>query len=387
MSSFNLENETVRFHQQLVSIPSFSGLEEQVARAVETKMCTLDFDQVWCDDFGNVIGKRTSQSEGAAIVYDAHMDVVQVDDLEKWSHPPFSGALDGKAIWGRGSADTKSSLAGLVMGLGTLPRKDFSGTLYVVASVGEEIIEGVALAKVIDLLQPQGVVVGEPTDCRLGIGHKGRARCKFTVFGRPAHTATPQEGDNAVLKIPALIDRIQHVPVPSDPWIGQGIMEPVEMISSPYPSASTVPAACSITYDRRLILGETENSLMTTYAQALADLPDWKMELEQVSYTTYTGHTFQTPDFHPAWRMEPDSAWVSLGKHGLARGGLRPDVYTTPYCTNGSYSAGVANIPTLVFGPGNIRRAHSIDEHIEVQELLRGLKGFIGLAQVLGSFV
>ena len=382
----NLETETVQFLKQLVALPSLSGREERVAQAVEHKMRALDFDEIWRDDYGNVIGKRTSPYSGASILFDAHMDVVPEGDAREWTHAPYGGEeLQGR-VWGRGSTDTKASLASIVVGLGSIPRQSFSGTLFVVASVGEEIIEGASLAKVVDALQPQGVVIGEPTDCRLGIGHKGRARMRFSVFGKAAHSSTPEQGDNAVFKIPTLIERISRVPVPQDPWIGQAVMEPVQVVSSPYPSASTVPFACAVTYDRRLILGETEQSVLKIYRHALSDLRDWGLELEEVSYTTYTGQVFKMPDFHPAWRMEPDSAWVSLGKHGIARGGIRPEVYTTPYCTNGSYSAGVAGIPTLVFGPGSIHVAHSLDEYIAVEELLKGLHGFIGLANVLGTF-
>lgn len=381
----NPQSELVSFHRQLVRLPSLSGQEKAVADAVFVKMQETGFDQVWRDGLGNVIGLKRGAVSGPRLLFDAHMDVVPVTTPEVWSGDPFGADLRDGRIYGRGAADTKGSLAAMVVGLGRLPREEFRGELVVVASVGEEILEGAGLAAVLDALRPDGVIVGEPSGCQLGIGQRGRARLLFRAAGRAAHSSSPDQSQNAVYLAAELVQRIRALPLPEDPGLGRGLMAPIQIISQPYPSASTQPYQCEITYDRRLVRGESAESLMAEYRSGLADLPGWSVELVSEGYTTYTGVELRLPDFHPAWMMEPESEWVRKAAGALESAGIPPQIFVAPYCTNGSASAGERGIPTLIFGPGTIDQAHVVDESIGVDELERGLRGYQALANRLGS--
>jgi len=381
-----IEKEGIEFLRELVRTPSLSGALSAVADVVEGKMNALDFDAVWRDEAGNVIARKQGHAPGARLLFDAHMDVVQTGSPERWHHPPFGAELSGGRLWGRGATDTKASLAGMVVALGRLPRESFRGTLYVTGSLEEETLEGAALAGVLDAVQPDGVVVGEPTDCRLAIGHKGRCRLVFTFTGRSGHTSSPEKGENAIRKMALAARRIEEIPLPSDPLLGNGVMEPIIVTSSPNPNASTIPDVCQIIYDRRLVRGETREVLLAAYRQALADLPGWSVAYEELEIGSYTGWACRAPDFHPAWAADPDSEWVRLALAGLEQAGLPPVTYTAPYCTNAAVSAGERGIPSLVFGPSSIALAHIEDEYIELDELRRGMRGFVGLAHSLGQF-
>lgn len=379
----SLFSELIDFHRDLVRLPGLSGQEAAVGEAVAQKMQALGFDQVWRDELGNVIGLRRGSLPGPRLLFDAHMDVVPVTTPEAWSSDPFGGELRGGRIYGRGAADTKASLAAMVVGLGRLPREDFRGELLVTASVGEEILEGAGLAVVLDAHRPDGVIVGEPTSCRLGIGQRGRARLLFKAAGRAAHSSSPDQSQNAVYLAAELIQRIRSLPLPEDAALGRGLMAPIQIISQPYPSTSTQPYLCEVTYDRRLVRGETAESLLAEYQQGLADLIGWSVELVSEGYTTCTGVELRRPDFHPAWAMESDSEWVGKAKTALETAGIPPEMFVAPYCTNGSASAGERGIPTLIFGPGSIEQAHVVDEYVTVNELERGLRGYQALAAAL----
>ena len=386
MAYTKLEEETIQFLSQLIQRVSLSGEEKLAADLVEEKIKSLDYDEVRRDEYGSVIATRRGDLPGASILYDSHMDTVLVANPEAWSHSPWSGEITGGKIWGRGASDTKCSLATMVMALGSIPRAELPGVVHVVGTVGEEIIEGASLAHVLNAVQPDGVIIGEPTDCRMAIGQKGRARMNFFAYGRTAHTANPEEGENPIDKANLMLQRVRQTPQKQDAVLGTGVLEPLLVTSLPNPSTSTVPFECCVSYDRRLLLGETPESLLAEYRSLFPDLTGWEIEMHQASFRTYTGLDLSVPDFHPAWLMDENSPFVQLGVQAVQAAGIAPRTYVVPYCTNGSASAGEMNIPTIIFGPSTIRMAHAVNEHIEIEELLRGLHGFISLGKTMGKF-
>ena len=76
---------------------------------------------------------------------------------------------------------------------------------------------------------------------------------------------------------------------------------------------------------------------------------------------------------------------MQLALEGLKSAGIPPITYGTPFCTNGSGSAGERGLPTLVFGPCSVHLAHVTDEYADVAELTRAVRGYMGLAQALGQ--
>jgi putative selenium metabolism hydrolase len=384
MQSDNIETEVVEFLQELVRAPGIAGDLSAVAEVAARRMRLLGFDEVWQDAVGNVIGRRGGALPGPKLVFDAHMDTVEVGEREAWVHDPFGGVLSQGKIWGRGSVDDKGSLAAFTVALASLPREAMRGEVYAVGTVGEELIEGAALESVLDEVRPDGVIIGEPTDCRLGIGHKGRLRLVFSIHGKAAHSSSPEVGDNAIDKAVEVIRRVRRIPPVEDPLLGKSVMEPIQLITSPYPSASTIPYACEIVFDRRLVRGETVESVLDMHQETLNGMDGSNMYIPQVVVDCYTGKRIVRQDYHPAWSVDPGSEWVRLALEGLKSAGIPPVTYGTPFCTNGSGSAGERGLPTLVFGPCSVHQAHVTDEHAEVSELVRAVHGYIELAQALG---
>jgi len=381
----DIEREVVEFLQGLVQAPGLAGDLEAVGDVALQKMEALGFDDVWRDDVGNVIGRRVGNKPGPKIVFDAHMDTVEVGDRDAWVHDPFGGEVVDEKLWGRGSTDDKGSLAAFTVALAALPRDSFSGEVYAVGTVGEELLEGAALESVLDAVHPDGVVIGEPTDCRLGIGHKGRCQVIFSIKGKAAHSSSPEVGENAIEKAVEVITRVRQIPLLDDPLLGHSVMEPIQISSSPTPSFSTIPYGCQVIFDRRIVRGETRETVLEIHRKALEDLLGWSVDFGELSFDSFTGKRISRKDFHPAWAMELDSKWVELGLAGLKLAGIPQITYGTPYCTNGSGSAGERNIPTIIFGPGSVLVAHVTDEYIEIPELVRSVNGFMGIAKSLSQ--
>ncbi|GIV62845.1 MAG: hypothetical protein KatS3mg045_0184 [Bellilinea sp.] len=271
------EHPVLRFLQQLVRTESLSGQEESAARLVEQTWRQLGFEEVHTDRLGNVLARRGGRRPGLRVLLDAHLDVVPATSPAEWRFPPFSGELAEGRVWGRGAADTKASLAAMTTALASLPADALHGEVYLSASVGEEVLEGAAFSAVLDAVQPDVVIIGEPSDCRLGIAQRGRARLAFTVHGKAAHSSAPEAGQNAIENAANLIQRIAGLPLPTHPLLGQGLMTAIQMQSQPYPSLSTTPYRCEVIYDRRLMPGETIDGLMAEYTRLLSDLNNWQV--------------------------------------------------------------------------------------------------------------
>jgi len=385
MLSKSIQEEVVAFAQEIIRINSLSGEEGAVAAAIQNKMHVLDYDDIKVDPYGSVIAQRHGEKPGPRILFDAHMDVVPVPDPQDWRYDPFCGDIHEDKIWGRGASDMKGPLAAAVVSLGRIPRQDFQGTIVISTSVHEEKHEGAALQRVMDITHPDFVVICEPNGNTLGIGQKGRAGITVDVTGKPAHSSVPQLGDNAVYKAADVITRLRQMPLPSNELLGQGIMELIDGISRPYPSRSTVPVGFFMHYDRRLMQGETQASVLQSVRAVVADVPDCKVEFQQIELDTYTGRKLVEIDFHPGWVIDKDSPWVVKAHEGLAEAGIEPQYSAAQFCTNGSYSAGTAHIPTIIFGPSSGLLAHCQDEYIAIRELLEGAAGYWGLAGELGK--
>jgi putative selenium metabolism hydrolase len=384
MPSESFQAELVAFAQSIIRENSLSGKEEAVGKLIAEKMKALGYDSVQADRYGNVIGTRQGKHPGPTILFDGHMDVVPVNSPEAWSTDPFGGQIRDGKIWGRGTSDMKGPLAAAVVAIGHVPAEEIYGTVVVSGSVCEEYHEGAAVQKVVEQTHPDFVVICEPNGCRLGIGQKGRAGIWVELSGKPAHSSVPHLGENAVYKAVPVIERLRKMPLPSDPFLGNGVMELIDAISDPFPSRSTIPVNFRMRYDRRLMQNETMESVLASINDALCGLSDWKVGFSMVHMDTCTGDVLEDVDFHPGWLMPESSPWVVKAGRGLSTAGIEPILGAALFCTNGSYTAGVAKLPTIIFGPSSGMLAHCIDEHISIDELLLGAQGYMELVQSLG---
>ena len=95
----DLQKEVIQFAQDLVRIKSYSGQEELIIRFVEQRMKALGYEEVIIDSMGNLLGRMGSG--GKSILFDSHVDTVEVNDEQEWEFPPFSGEIvDGKVYIG-----------------------------------------------------------------------------------------------------------------------------------------------------------------------------------------------------------------------------------------------------------------------------------------------
>jgi putative selenium metabolism hydrolase len=375
----------IRFCRDIIGTPSYSGKEREAVRLVAEKMEELGFDEVKRDHYGSLIGKLRGRGEGASVLLDGHIDTVEVNDKESWRFDPFAAEIFEGKIYGRGASDMKGALAAMIFAAARFAGTRPKGDIYVTATVHEEMFEGVALQNILKEISVGLVIIGEASDLKLMTGQRGRAELKVESTGKSCHSANPEHGINAVYSLLDLIKKLRTLPLPEDPHLGKAIMELTDIISHPYPGASVVPNSCSATYDRRLVTGETEDSVCApireTFERLEATDPTIGASVE-VSFGTeecYTGREISASRFFPAWYFDPAEPFVEKAKSALKAAGFDSDPGSYSFCTNGSASAGRLGIPTIGFGPSKEHLAHVRDEYIELAQLVRSVDGYEAL--------
>jgi putative selenium metabolism hydrolase len=264
-------------------------------------------------------------------------------------------------------------------------QREFAGEIVVSGVVHEECFEGIAARKITERIRPDYVVIGEASELNLKRGQRGRAELVVETFGRPAHSANPHAGTNAVYKIASLITVISKLQAPRHPILGEGILELTDIKSSPYPGASVVPDYCRATYDRRLLVGETKASVLEPLLAVIAAQERIDPELKAaVGYASgvercYTGTEIRGERFFPGWVYDEEDEFVQAALAGLRSAGLNPEITQYSFCTNGSHYAGEAGIRTIGFGPSRENLAHTIDEYIEADQLVKATAGYYGI--------
>jgi len=378
------QQRLVEFTQAMVRIPSLSGEEQAISACVEAEFRRLGFDRISVDENGSVVGIIEGAAAGPTLLFDAHTDTVGISPGVPWQHAPHGGEIVDGALYGRGSADMKGALAAMVHAAASLDRSRLRGRVVVSASTLEEVLEGVALRTVMDAVQPDFVVIGESTNLNIARGGRGRAELHLRTIGRPSHSSSPQLGRNAVLDMTRVINAIETLQLPEDPLLGPAILALTDIISEPWPGHSVIPSICRVTYDRRLLAGETPESVLGEIT-ALPGLGDIRLEavIGQGEYRAWTGTVLTANKFFPAWTISTEHHLVQRALEGLSRVGMTPTLGAYRFCTNAAYSAGIAGVPTIGFGPATEANAHVVDERLQLKDLFAVAQGYKAISEAL----
>ena len=386
------EEKVIGLCQELIKIQSYSGQEDKVVEALKNSFYAMGFDDVFIDKYGNIIGHIKGNKPGKKIVFDGHIDTVPVTNPNEWRFPPFGAEIHDGKIYGRGTTDMKGAVSAMVCAASYFAEdcnKDFAGDIYVAGVVHEECFEGVAARAISERVNPDYVVIGEASQLNLKIGQRGRGEIIIETFGVPCHSANPEKGVNAVYKMAEVIQAIRTLKPTNHEVLGDGILELTDIKSSPYPGASVVPEYCKATYDRRLLVGETKESVLEPINELLEDLMKKDPELKvKASYSVgkemcHTGNEIEGERFFPGWLYDKNEQFVQDVYKELKSMGFDPSITQYNFCTNGSHYAGEANIKTLGIGPSRENLAHTVDEYIEIEQLTSVTKCYYGVMKAL----
>jgi putative selenium metabolism hydrolase len=385
------KNEIINFCKELIKCKSETGKEYEVARLIERKMNELNYDLVEIDDVGNVIGIIYGQSNKIQIVFDGHMDTVATGILENWKTNPYGAEIINNRIYGRGASDMKGALASMIFAGGFLKRtnKRLNNGLAVACVVNEENHEGLGIKHVLQKkkIMPRCVIVGEATNLQLSIGQRGRAEIEVLTIGKIAHGSTPWLGMNAIYEIVPIIEEVSKMNkiLPKHPLLGKSSITVSHIISKPL-KGNIVPDLCKIILDRRIIPNENERTLIKEIKEIIEKVREKsskikaKVRIIETEVKTYTGYKERVKKYFPSWLMDKDNYIVKMAQQALRKTFKKsPRLICWKFSTDGSYTAGVLGIPTIGFGPGSEKTAHSYNENIPIDHLIKATEGYINL--------
>ena len=367
--------DTVRILCDLVRTPSFSGREQNVIEVIRREMEGARFDDVRTDGLGNIIGRIGSGSR--VVAFDAHVDTVQAGERGLWSFDPFTPKVENGKVWGRGTVDQKGGMAAMITAGRMLKELNLAGdfTFLFVGSVMEEDCDGLCWQYLIreEKIQPEFVVITEPTDLKIHRGQRGRMEMQVKIGGLSCHGSAPERGDNAIYKVARIALEIEKLNerLAFDPFLGKGTVTVTEAKSSS-PSLCAVPDAAALWIDRRLTTGETKEIAVREIheAAARAGYTDTIVEIPRYEETAYTGLKYPTEKYFPTWTTEESAPCVTAVVSAFQKIFSRdPIVDKWTFSTNGVAISGLHKIPCVGFGPGNEVFAHAPNEACPVEHL------------------
>ena len=381
----------VQFLRDICAIPSMDSQIGPVGERVAAEMRQLGFDEVRFDKMGNVFG-RVGRGP-TTIVYDSHIDTVGVGDPSAWRWDPFQGKVEDGVLYARGACDEKGSTPGMIYGialardLGLLDLDTF--TIYYFGNM-EEWCDGIAPNSFVEVdprVRPDFVVIGEPTRMQVYRGHKGRLELKITAKGKSAHAASNHLGDNAIYEMLPIIDAISKLePQLGDhEFLGHGKITVSDM-QVKTPSINAVPDECTIFIDRRMTFGETKEAVRAQIEALIPADQRGSIALEELFYDepSYTGFVFPVDKYFPAWAFEEAHPLVVAGQQTRAAIGL-PEAPAGKwnFSTNGIYWAGKAGIPSIGFGPGDEVTAHTTEDSVSLEDVVKATEFYALLPALL----
>ncbi len=365
------------FARRLVRTPSMPGQEAAIAKVVAREMADLGYDAVEQDGAGNVIGTIRGGS-GPVLMLNGHMDHVSPGEEKAWkSGGPFSGAVEGGRLRGRGATDMKGALAMMVHAGGALKRAGVTpdGDVVVAAVVMEE-TGGLGTRYLLKHgRRPDLCVIGEPTDGNVRIGHRGRMAVWVTFRGKAGHASMPKLARNPNYDAARFLAKLEKavVRLPRHPLLGPSTIAPT-LVQVDATSSNVIPGVTKVFLDWR------------STVERPADAARWlkkniggrfEVDLPAKDYRAYTGYEEKgvstTQDGFVTDRGHALVKRMAAAVRGAS--GRTPKIGVWKFATDGRLTS-AAGIPTVGYSPAEEGGCHITDESVEIRGLRTGLEAY-----------
>jgi len=317
----------------------------------------------------NVVSHLDGKGSGRTLIWNGHFDVVTPG--EDWEVDPFGGEYKEGFIYGRGASDMKSGVAAMIIALGALKKagSPFKGRIVLQAVGDEETGSDAGTRCMIRRKIGAGAdfaIVSEPTNLNVTIGNRGLRWLEVSVKGRASHAGRPHVGANAIHAAARIIGELERL----------GFKAHHPLFEIPHPSLSVtmiqagakvniVPERCTFAIDRRMMPGETSESVCR----------EIEAVLEKYSSDGINSDVRITHEGWDPYAIDPNSPWIK----GLCEtirevGGQIPQIKGKAGCTDASHLYHHGKIPSVCFGPGLEDLAHKANERVALQKVVQAAK-------------
>lgn len=374
--------DVVQLLKQLISIPSVNPMGRDVSGDIYFEGRVTEFLCKYFAELGveyesievvpgrhNVLARTKVKPGVPTILMDVHQDTVPVEGMIV---PPFEGTEKEGKIYGRGACDVKGGMASMLMAFTRLVQENPPDAANVILSCTcdeEATVKGIEhLVKLWEhpsglsqiLTEPPDLgLVAEPTMLDIVVAHRGATRWKIKTTGKACHSSQPKDGVNAIYKMADVIKALEeHAeelsqreahPLCGPPTLSVGVIEGGE-------SVNIVPDWCTIEIDRRVIPGEDGIEVREQVGAYLKEKLPFEIEMLPPWITGVSLSDHNNGEWSDQLLSVIDTVETGHKKVGV------------PY---GTHAARVnqGGVPAMVFGPGSIAHAHTVDEFVTIDQL------------------
>lgn len=395
----NCHGEIISFVQTLIQSPSLADEEGAVQRIIYKKLMDLglsakidlvDFKTIkdhpaFSDDgFSpnlreNVIGEWGRNKNGKSLILNGHVDVVPIGPEKLWNESPWSGAIKNNRIYGRGSCDMKAGLASGILALQVLKNIGFkpNGNIMIQSVVGEESGGCGTLSNIVNGYYADAAVILEPTSLKICPIQSGALTFRLTIPGRATHAAMRWDGISAIEKYQIIhqaiieLEKERHSLFNVEHYASSDKVAPINIGTIKGGEwHSTVPESVTVEGRLGVFPGESildARNIFEKFIRKTSDSDPWlKENLPVIEWFEGQFESGKT-DINDPIIKHLKKAYKNTTE-------AEPILEGVTYGSDLRLFTNHADIPAVLFGPGDVRLAHSANEYIEIEEVITSIK-------------
>ncbi|MEM3404537.1 MAG: M20 family metallopeptidase [Nitrososphaeria archaeon] len=363
-------NKVIDLTRELVRIPSENppGNENKISEFIKEQLTKIGIPTKileFSKRRPSVIGIISNDNKSKSLIFNGHTDTVPVGDYSLWKHEPYEANIEGGRIYGRGASDMKGGLAAMLIAAEALIETGVNGRL-VLEFVADEEVTGYGTKDLLERgYKAEYAIIGEPTELKVQIAHKGVMNLRFIVKGKSAHASMPQTGVNAICKASKLCLTLQDLqtqlsnqrhPLLGEPTLNVGVIKGGV-------KSNVVPDYCELIVERRLIPGETKTQALHEVDKVLNKLhngdPSFNANYEVLHYAEPSETPLESSLVKVARECVKEVTGSDFGASGF------------PATCDMRFFVNQGRIPSIILGPGSLHQAHAADEYIEIDQVVK----------------
>ena len=395
----DMRQEIILFIQKLVQSPSLANDENDVQEIIINKLESLqliseiipvNFDSIkdhpaFSDDgFSpdsriNVIGNWNKNMKGKSLILNGHVDVVPTGSKTLWDDSPWSGKIKDDRIYGRGSCDMKAGLASGILAVQVLKTIGFepNGNVMIQSVVGEESGGCGTLTNIVKGYKGDAAVILEPTSLKLCPIQSGALTFRLTIPGQATHAAMRWDGISAIEKFNIINQSIIELEKERHSLFSVEYYESPERVAPINIGTikggewhSTVPDSVIVEGRLGVFPGEPVSDARTAFSNHIIKIsnsdPWLKKNPPIIEWFEGQFESGQTDIDHSIINHLKEAYNIVNNSNPIVEG--------VTYGSDLRLFTNHADIPALLFGPGDVRLAHSANEYVEIEEVLTCIK-------------
>jgi acetylornithine deacetylase len=350
----------------------------------EVDRWTIDFDSLASHPAFAMEVPRTSgvgvvgtvgNGDGSTLILNGHVDVVPVGDVKQWTTDPWEATVRDGCVYGRGACDMKGGLAAALAALQALTVSGvrLQGRVALHSVVAEEDGGAGTLATILRGHRGDGGLSMEPTELMLATAHAGALSFRIRVHGRSAHGCVREEGVSAIELFRPVHDALLAFEARRNAHLRSALFERYRLpfalsigrvSAGDWPSSVPDLLVCEGRYG--VAPGEDAAAAKSAFEQVVAEAATSQPYLtEHPPEVEWWGGQFL-----PA-RTPESAAIVTTTADAISTVTGRPaHLQAMTYGADMRLLVHQGSVPTVLFGPGNVRHAHRPNEFVRIDDLI-----------------